>query len=541
MQDTTPESFRNKLIWVMLFRIVVVSILLFATIMKNIRNFSSIIRFESTFFILIIILAYLASLVYLYLLKNTKWYRASAISQIIGDIVFSTALCYFSGKDGSIFTIFFAFSIIIASILFSRVGAYITAAISSVIILIFALDRQFLFLPYIVGMIIDSSRPPLDQLIYSLFIHILAYTVIAQLSSYLSTELKTTSEKYYAQKRDYTFLFERYKAIVENLSDGVLLFRNNHLVYINDIAAALFSVNAQNIDDSVSVRLREILENLKPTSGGEIQSLNGKEKRFITLRHKRKIYEDGTTDDVYVISDLTEGRRLQEEIIRAERLASIGKVATGFAHEIRNPLSSILGSIELIKKGRSLNQEDAILMDIVIKELLRVNELIERFLMFARPAPPKFKEIDLQALIKEVIELIRFDRDYKDGIRFEINDGFKKNIEADESMMKQVFWNLFKNSIQAIKGDGSVSISLRDAGDGINLLVTVTDTGCGISPSELDRVFDPFYTTKDKSTGIGLSLVYSIIREHRGSISVDSTAGEGTTFRILLPIRQRGE
>jgi len=525
----------------MLFRIVVVSILLFATIMKNIRNFSSVIRFESTFFILIIILAYLASLVYLYLLKNTKWYRASAISQIIGDIVFSTALCYFSGKDGSIFTIFFAFSIIIASILFSRVGAYITAAISSVIILIFALDRQFLFLPYILGMIVDSSRPPLDQLIYSLFIHILAYTVIAQLSSYLSTELKTTSEKYYAQKRDYTFLFERYKAIVENLSDGVLLFRNNHLVYINDIAAALFSVNAQNIDESVSVRLREILENLKPTSGGEIQSLNGKEKRFITLRHKRKIYEDGTTDDVYVISDLTEGRRLQEEIIRAERLASIGKVATGFAHEIRNPLSSILGSIELIKKGRSLNQEDAILMDIVIKELLRVNELIERFLMFARPAPPKFKEIDLHALIKEVIELIRFDRDYKDGIRFEINDEFKKNIEADESMMKQVFWNLFKNSIQAIKGDGSVSISLRDAGDGVNLLITVTDTGCGIPPSELDRVFDPFYTTKDKSTGIGLSLVYSIIREHRGSISVDSTAGEGTTFRILLPIRQRGE
>jgi len=541
MQDLSSESFRKKLIWVMLFRIVVFSILLVATIMKNIRDFSSVIRFESPFFILIIISAYLASLVYLYLLKNTRWYRISAIAQIIGDIIFSTALCYFSGKDGSIFTIFFAFSIIIAAILFSRIGAYITAAISSIIILIFAIDRQFLFLPYISGMIIDSSRPPLDQLIYSLFIHIFAYIVIAQLSSYLSTELKTTSEKYYAQRRDYNFLFEQYKAIVENLSDGILLFRNNRLIYINDIAAGIFSINKKDIGETTSQRLWSLLEELEPTSGGEIQPMDGAEKRFVTLRHKRKNYEDGTTDDVFVISDLTESRRLQEEIIRSEKLASIGKVATGFAHEIRNPLSSILGSIELVKRSKKLDEEDSMLMEIVVKELLRVNELIERFLMFARPAPPKFVDVDLNTLISEVIELIRFDKDYREGIQIEVSDEFRQNITADASMMKQVFWNLLKNSIQAIKEKGTISITLKKAEDSSHLLIIISDTGCGIPHTEQNKIFDPFYTSKEKNTGIGLSMVYSIIREHRGSISVDSVVNQGTTFRILLPTRQTGE
>ncbi|MCX7958080.1 MAG: hypothetical protein N3B13_03455 [Deltaproteobacteria bacterium] len=168
MHISYTENFRKRLIWVMLFRIVVVSLLLVATLMRHIREFEFVVRLDSSFIILIVISAYLASLVYLYLLRQVSWYRLSAIAQIIGDILFSSALCYFTGKDGSVFTIFFAFTIIIASILFSRAGAYITAAVSSVIIVIFALDRQFLFLPYISGMVIDNVRPSVDQMIYCL-------------------------------------------------------------------------------------------------------------------------------------------------------------------------------------------------------------------------------------------------------------------------------------------------------------------------------------------------------------------------------------
>ena len=538
MQTSYSENFRKKLIWVMLFRIILVSILLVATLIRHIRSYESAIRLDSSFIVLIIISAYLASLVYLYLLRQSSWYRLSAILQIVGDMLFSTLLCYFTGKDGSIFTIFFAFTTIISAILFVGAGSYIAAAISSIIIVIFAIDRQLLFLPYIPGMIIENTKPSLDQMVYSVFIHILAYVVIAQLSSYLSTELKTTSEQYYAKKRAYDILFDQYRAIVENLSDGVLLFKNNRPAYINDIAASIFGISKNSIEELEKFsKIKEVLDRLNLSSGGEIESLSDGKKRFVSIKHKRRVYEDGSTDDIYVVSDLTEGRRLQEEIIRSEKLASIGKVATGFAHEIRNPLSSILGSIELVKKTTAFDEENSMLMDIIVKELLRVNELIERFLMFARPTPPRFSMIDIGRVISEVVELIRFDKDYRDTIRIEIRDEFKREIVADPSMLKQVFWNLIKNSLQAIKERGEITISIRGRETDF-IEVEVRDTGCGIPQTETDRIFDPFYSSKEKSIGIGLSIVHSIIKEHKGKVIVESVLNKGTAFKILLPVKQ---
>ncbi len=539
MQITNIENFRKRLIWVMLFRIVVVSLLLVATLMRHIREFEFVVRLDSSFIILIVISAYLASLVYLYLLRQASWYRLSAISQIVGDILFSSALCYFTGKDGSIFTIFFAFTIIISSILFSRIGAYITATVSSIIIVIFAIDRQFLFLPYISGMIIDNVKPSIDQMIYSVFIHILAYFVISQLSSFLSVELKTTSEKYYEKKRDYDILFGQYKTIVENLSDGVLLFRNGNLIYANEVAETIFGLYPNELEDhNKSKKIRDILSELSLSSGGEISSFSGGTNRIVTVRHKRRVYENNDTDDIYIVSDITESKRMQEEILRSEKLASIGKVATGFAHEIRNPLSSILGSIELVKKTTKFDDENSMLMDIIVKELLRVNELIERFLMFAKPAPPKFVPVNIGHLISEVVELIRFDKDYRNDIQIKIQDELGEPISADYSMMKQVFWNLIKNSIQAIKGSGEIVISLKKYSEDGYAEIEVSDNGCGIPKTEIDRIFEPFYSTKEKNIGIGLSIIHTIIREHKGRINLESVVNEGTKFRIILPIRQ---
>ncbi len=539
MQASYIENFRNRLIWVMLFRIVVISLLLIATLMRHIHEYEFVVRLDSSFITLIVIFAYLASLVYLYLLRQVSWHKISAIAQIIGDIFFSSALCYFTGKDGSVFTIFFAFNIIIASILFSRMGAYLTAAVSSVIIVVFAIDKQFLFLPYISGMIIDNVKPAVDQMIYSVFIHILAYFVIAQLSSYLSIELKTTSQKYYEKKRDYDILFEQYRTIVENLSDGILLFRGNRLIYLNDIAAGLFEIDRGEIyDDDISSRLNDIISKLKTTSGGEIRSFKTGQQSLVALRHRQRVYEDGNDDDIYIVTDLTESKRMQDELIRSEKLASIGKVSMGFAHEMRNPLSSILGSIELVRRTTTFNEENNMLMDIVVKELLRVNDLIERFLMFARPSPPRFAMVNMANLISEVAEMIRFDKDFRKSIEIKIKDELQEDIQADPLMMKQVFWNLLKNSIQAIKDDGEITIILKKGNQNGFAEIEIRDTGCGIPETEIDKIFDPFYSTKEKNIGIGLSVIHSIVKEHNGQISVDSVVNEGTTFGIILPVKQ---
>ncbi|MCX7958081.1 MAG: ATP-binding protein [Deltaproteobacteria bacterium] len=351
-----------------------------------------------------------------------------------------------------------------------------------------------------------------------------------------------TSEKYFEKKRDYDILSEQYRTIVENLSDGILLFRNGRLIYLNDVARSLFEAGEDAAGNTeISSKIKDILSQLSLLAGGEITSFKTGSKKIVAVRHKRRTYENNDVDDIYIISDLTEGRRMQEEIVRSEKLASIGKVATGFAHEIRNPLSSILGSIELVQRTTRFDGENKMLMDIIVKELLRVNELIERFLMFARPVPPRFSSVNIGQIISEVAEIIKFDKDFRENIKIEIRDNLNKEISADPSMMKQVFWNLIKNSVQAIKGDGRIIITLKKGSEDGFLEIEVRDTGCGIPHTEIEKIFDPFYSTKEKNIGIGLSIIHTIIREHRGRIEVESVVNEGTTFRIILPVRQGEE
>ena len=258
-------------------------------------------------------------------------------------------------------------------------------------------------------------------------------------------------------------------------------------------------------------------------------------------------FEDDTGaiwGQIVLFRDLTEVRGLQREIETNRRLASIGMLAAGVAHEIRNPLSSIKGFATYFKERYRNHPEDQKTAEIMIQEVDRLNRVITQLLEFARPLAIQKKRTPLQILINHSLQMIETQAQEK-------NIGIEKilaseTLEAvvDSDRMSQVLLNLYLNAMQAMEGKGgmlTVTLS-REKGPQPSVKISVKDTGTGIAKEDLDHVFDPYFTTKQSGTGLGLAIVHKIIESHQGEIRVESEPGHGTTVSFYLPLFEgRGE
>jgi len=231
--------------------------------------------------------------------------------------------------------------------------------------------------------------------------------------------------------------------------------------------------------------------------------------------------------------DLTELRRLEQQHLRSERLVTVGQLAAGIAHEIRNPLASISGSIELLKQTPQTSEEDRTLMTIVHREITRLNVLIGDLLDYANPRPPQAVDFDLGILIEETLQVARGDQAFAEvDVSAEVAKPLA--LHADPAKLRQVLWNLLRNAADAAATGGKhVTITARDDVSGVT--VTVADDGAGIARKHIARIFDPFFTTKSKGTGLGLAMCHAIVSEHGGRIEVESDVGKGTKMVVRLP------
>lgn len=226
-------------------------------------------------------------------------------------------------------------------------------------------------------------------------------------------------------------------------------------------------------------------------------------------------------------------KEAQEELIQANKYKVLGELASGMAHEIRNPLGSIQGSLEILKEDYKEGDKKAEFLNILFKEIKRLNRVVTDFLSYARPTQPALTDCDLNQLIEESISIIKPEADKKQ-IKLNVHSDSKlPQIQADSSQLKQALLNLLLNSLQAIEKSGEISITSETSNGWVS--VTVKDTGPGISPENLSRVFTPFFTTKNEGVGLGLGIVERIVRNHKGKIAVESQSGQGTTFTIRLP------
>ena len=331
--------------------------------------------------------------------------------------------------------------------------------------------------------------------------------------------------------------------VVESMADGLIAIdREGRIVTLNRQAAEILGSGREgkNITDLLGDGIAEILgppEARALVRDREMEIRRGPDAR-IPLSLSAAPLRDDTGQElgsVILIRDLRQIRDLQEKVRRSERLASLGRLAAGVAHEIRNPLSSIRGFAQFFQKRFKGQAEEEGYASVMIREVDRLNRVITELLDFAGPKEPRREPHSIEEVAEHALKLLAPDIEArKVAVAREYEPGLPP-IPIDRDQISQVFINILLNAIQSMGEGGEIRIGLRRSASPPGIEVRIADTGAGIPADDLEKVFEPFFSRKRKGTGLGLAIVHQIVAGHRGEISVESAAGKGTTFRIILP------
>jgi two-component system sensor histidine kinase PilS (NtrC family) len=558
--EESRDSLFSRVQWLMFFRAMVVTLLLGATVIVQLRE-SSFFRYVSpVYFYALIGFTYALTLAYALLLRRVRSLKPFAYAQILGDVFFITLLIYFTGGVSSIFSWVYLFAIFSAGTILYRRGGLLVASASSILygtlldleyyqILLPIGGRQLYFLDY------QST-----YVLYLITVNMVAFYLVAILSSYLAEQVRSKEEELKRRIIDYRQLERLYKHIVQNVVSGLITVDGGgRITSFNRMAEEITWRKFEEV-------YQEEIDSLFPGLSAWSRSVGGNSgegwNRFRLPRWETRFQRkdgvplilgfsisplkdssDREIGNILIFQDLTRLREMEEHLKRSDRLAAIGKMAAGIAHEIRNPLASISGSIEILKDEVGNSPQNQQLMEIVLREVNRLNSLIADFLLFARPISARKEKIHLNRLIEEILQMFIHSPDFTPQIRLETQFQDDLYIQGDPHQIRQVFWNLFINAAQAMPEGGTLRVDLRRNSPSAPLSegrsygeVAVSDSGAGIGEEERGKIFDPFFTTKERGTGLGLSIVHSIVESYGGKITVQSQVGQGTTFRILFPI-----
>ncbi len=349
-------------------------------------------------------------------------------------------------------------------------------------------------------------------------------------------------QRYDFLKRQFTVVETYSSAIIEHVSDAILVFNDfEGLKIFNSAAERLFGKSREQVIGQAVERLLEDHSCLNFLNANQSIrqlscTLNGKQK---VLLLSKSAFTDSNDRQNYilVIRDITEQHMMENRLKRQEQLTAIGQLAAGVAHEIRNPLNSISTIVQQLKKDFTPREDQEIyneLTAIVYNEVRRINQKINDFLRFSRPEPIRPSEFDLNEWLQEIL------RQYESlmaehGITARLESEWQGKVFWDANQMRQALLNLIQNAVDAMPGSGTLTVRVEWSND--HLQLTVSDTGKGIAPEHLNKIFNLYFTTKPSGTGIGLSMVQRIVFEHDGNIEVTSEPGGGTRFILRLPIR----
>ena len=475
--------------------------------------------------------------------------RVQAGAQLALDAALITWLVWVTGNLYSPYTALYIIVISVASIFLGARGALMTsvgcAAFYTATMLALAsgwLDRTGAAL----------TPPALVKAIEAVGLNDVAFLFVGLLAAQLAVRQKRSEVEMREATNALVSLRALHERIVESIRSGVITTDLQRRVYtVNRAAEEMTGYSSEDLrGKDVSILFGDI--------GAQIeQSLNAAAEAHATPRFESEcltpegfrvrlgygvspLYSEGgeTTGLVITFQDLTDIRAMEETSRRQERLSAVGRVAAGIAHEIRNPLAAMRGSIQVLKSDMQADPSQAELMDIVLRESDRLNRIITDFLTYARPRKFSLVETDLREPLRETFALLRHSPEILDGHALEENLPEEPlTAFADVEGVRQVFWNLSRNALKAMPDGGTLRAEMRRASDD-RVRVTFTDTGRGMSPAQVERLFEPFSSSTTGGTGLGLSIVYQIIRDHGGTINVRSREGHGTTITIELPAKQ---
>ncbi len=470
-------------------------------------------------------------------------------AQLFFDALLVTWLVWMTGDLQSPYVALYIVVISVASIFLGTIGSLITsvgcAAVYTSIMLLAALG----LFPFTAREVTAYS---IIKAIQTIGLNDIAFFVVGLLASRLS-ERQTRSDVQLSEAThalaDLRALHER---IVESIRSGVVTTDLDGRIYTLNAAAEEItgyratslrgqdvSILFDDIKDKIEVSLRVAEEgDTSPRFEADCLTSDG-----LRLRLGYSIFplfaEGGErTGLVITFQDLTHVRAMEETTRRQDRLAAVGRVAAGIAHEIRNPLASMRGSIQVLQAEMDGDSAQTELMEIVLRESDRLNRIITDFLTYARPRPVALTEVDVREPLSETFTLLRHSPEIRNNHVLEEDFPDEPAMAlADMSGIRQVFWNLARNALQAMPEGGALRAAIRRSAHG-RQRITFTDTGKGMPPEQVARLFEPFSSSTTGGTGLGLSIAYQIVRDHGGTINVSSREGHGTTITVELPAKQ---
>jgi two-component system sensor histidine kinase PilS (NtrC family) len=492
-------------------------------------------------------LTYLASFFYIGLLRLLPGRDALlAHVQFLGDLLLITALVYVTGGIPSPFSIFYLVVISVASALLRR-RAGLTVATAA-----YALYAGLLLALY-AGWLPPAHGGPATvadgtfRLVYNLVVNLFAFYAVAILTSTLAHRI-TRAERELAEKReDLADLQVVHRDVIESINSGLITTDLDGVVTsVNRAGEEILGTAAADLVGRPlhgtlllpEARWQELVGASDPDRKlrSDVEIPRRGETVYVGFSISRLTDADGTRRGyILIFQDLTRWRQLQEEVRLKDRMAAVGELAAGIAHEIGNPLAAISGSVQLLARSRDGSGADRKLIDILLKESQRLDRTIKGFLRFARPRERATVLFDIAALLAENFELLRNSEEVTPRHRLELDlDPPAAKLIADPDQVSQIFWNLARNALKAMPAGGTLRVVGRLGGG--RYRIRFTDTGHGMAVEERANLFHPFKSFFDSGSGIGMAIVYRIVQEHRGKIRVDSRPGAGTTISIELPV-----
>lgn len=469
--------------------------------------------------------------------------RLAAYIQILGDLGIVTVLVYASGGPDSVFNFLYLVTIGTAAFFLYRTGAVVIASIAAVlygsVVLLLAYD--VVPLPPLAASVDWTSA----RVRYNLVITVAGFYGVAFMVSYLSEKLASAREELGVRQKALARLQNLYGNVIATMSSGLVTADSRQRVtFLNRAGGLLLGLDPAHtagrpLEDLGFVlpeaweALRERTRN-RETYRGEIELVRGSAIHVLGYSLKALKDADGEEGMLLLFQDLTEMKKLERRARFNEQLAAVGELAAGIAHEIRNPLASISGSVQVLSNELSVGSAEKRLMEIIVSESNRLSRILEEFLRFVRPQERQVAVFDVAETVTEVIDLFRLSDEISDahGITLDV---FPKSsrLSGDRDQIRQIIYNVAKNAVRAMGAGGTLTVQGREEEAWYS--IRFTDTGRGMGPEELARLFTPFSTAFDGGTGLGMAIVRRIVEEHGGAIDAESRPGEGTTVTVLLP------
>lgn len=472
--------------------------------------------------------------------------------QFATDALLVSAFIYLTGGITSVFSVLYVLPIVGGSLTRFKRGGVQIAALSSLLFVILVVLQYVAAAGPLAGwwpQIERTTLPSRSVANYIVAFNVAGFCAVAYLTGALAERARLAGAQLKEASSEIADLQALNQHVIDSLPSGLLTTDpTRRVLSFNHAAESICGLPFQQV---VGRQVADVLQ-LPPRLVDRLnEGLQNGSARRLEFRYRRP---DGSEIDVglsathletpggragflVTFQDLTDIKRLEREARLQQRLAAVGEMAAGIAHEIRNPLASMSGSIQILKQELSLSSEQEQLMDIVLRESERLNTTIRSFLAYARPQRFAVTRFDVRRALNDAATLLRNSADVQDGHIIDVElEPHELWYEADEGQIKQIVWNLASNGLRAMPGGGRLRLTAGASAEG-GVLITVQDEGIGIPPEDIEGMFQPFHGTFARGSGLGLSIVHRIVTDYRGDVQVSSRIGEGTTVFVRLPAR----